>query len=176
MTNIFMSLVNDSMKFSFIHFFKWRKYRKKYHKFCDTITNGSPSLGVLWYFAEFIKYSEIIFFYDNSKDGWLYSSNSYDPGENGFRIKTKDCIITIKLFSDNQIVGIDIENTAGGHIKTNYTFENGQWTTTPDEYDLLHIETIISIINDSMIKFLDRMIYTKLYYDYTKGCWRDDNY
>ena len=165
MTNIFMGLVNDSMEFSFTHFFKWVKYKKKYKKFCNSITNGSPSLGVLWYFAEFIKYSEIIFFYDNSKDNWLYSSNSYDPGENGFRITTDEFIITVKLYSDSQTVGIDVENKKGGHVKTSYKFENGQWTSPPDEYDLLHVNTIIEIINRSMIRLLDFSIYRNLYYD-----------
>lgn len=162
MTNIFMQQVRDAMNFSIFHPFKYLRYSKKRKEFKKRILTGSPSFGVLWYFAEFIKFCEIIFFYDNSTTNGVYSSNKYDLCTNGFRINYPDAIITIKLYSDSQTVSMDIENRAGNKIKTNYVFENNGWTKEPDAYDILHIDNIINIINRTMIRFMDRMIDIRL--------------
>lgn len=162
MTNIFMQQVGDSMEFSFLHIFKYFKYIRKRKAFKKRILTGSPSFGVLWYFAEFIKYCEIIFFYDNSITSKVYSSNKYDLCTNGFRINHPDAIITVKLYSDSQTVSMDIENKAGNKIKTNYIFENNSWTKEPDAYDILHIDNVINIINRTMIEFMDTMIWIRL--------------
>ena len=38
-------------------------------------------------FADFIKIAERVYFYENIKNGNIYSSSSYTSGENGFHIK-----------------------------------------------------------------------------------------
>lgn len=162
MTNIFMQQVRDAMNFSILHPFKYFKYAKKRKEFKKRILTGSPSFGVLWYFAEFIKFCEIIFFYDNSINNGIYSSNKYDLCTNGFRINHPDAIITVKLYSDSQTVSMDIENKTGNKIKTNYVFENNGWTKEPDAYDILHIDNVINIINRTMIRFLNQMIDIRL--------------
>jgi hypothetical protein len=143
-------------------FFKYLKYNRE-KKNIKKIKTGSPSFGVLWNFADFIKYAEIIFFYDNNKNGTLFSSTGYNPQENGFRINGVECVITVKLFSEYQRVGIDIESKHGNKLKRNYTFEENQWTIEPDEYDVLLIDRITEIINNSMIGLLQWCIDVKNY-------------
>jgi len=150
--NIFMEQVKNATLFSFRNMPEYFKYRRKLKKFIKTIKNGSPSLGVLWYFADFIQYAEIIYSFDNNKNGILYSSRVYNPGQNGFRINSENVIITIKLYSADQKVGIDIQNKNSGNITTNYTFINQEWEKEPDEYDVLLIERAIKIINQYMIE------------------------
>ena len=162
--NVFMELVRDAIPFSWKNIFKYLKYKRKLNKFIRDIDNGSPSLGVLWGFSEFIRYSEIIMFYDNSTNSDLFASIEYNPGQSGFKIKSDEYIITVKLWTDDCKVGIDIDHKKGNKLKTNFTFINQQWTEEPDEYDKLFLEVIISIINKNMIKFLNSMIDKKLSY------------
>lgn len=157
-----MKQVQAAEKFSMLHMFKWFKIRRDYKKFCKTINAGSPSFGVLWNFAEFIQYAEIIYTYNNSKNSNLYSSRDYTPGQSGFRINLEKLVITVKLWSDQQKVGIDIENKTGNNVKTNYSFTEGQWTEEPDEYDVLLIDRVIGIINDQMLWMLNWCIDEKL--------------
>jgi len=91
----------------------------------------------------------------------LYSSTEYSPGTNGFRINIDEAIITIKLWSDTQTIGIDIENKKGTKKKSNYTFVNNDWLDPPDEYDILLVDNIIGIINKAMIWLLDYCIKSK---------------
>lgn len=160
--NIFMQQVRDATYFSFLHPIKSYRAIKKRRQFTKKILNGSPSLGVLWYFAEFIRYCEIIFFYDNNPSAKIYSSKNYDPCESGFVLNLPEATIIVKLYSDSQTVAIDIKNKLGSKITTNYTFENNQWTKEPDAYDILHIDHIIDIINRSMIEFMNTMIDIRL--------------
>lgn len=162
MTNIFMSQVRDARKFSFLHFFQYRKFRKNYRIFKKKIDRGSPSFGVLWNFADFIKYAELIFMYDNSKDSGLYSSQDYAPTQNGFRINMQDVTITVKLYSETKRAGIDIIRSKGNKIKSNYTFENEEWVTEPDEYDIILLDNVIRIINSRMLWLLDWCVDKKL--------------
>lgn len=167
MSNMFMNIIKEAIPFSFKSLFKYIRFKSKLKKIKKNINNGSPSFGVLWFFADFIKYAERIFFYDNSKTSsfGLYSSDGYELGSNGFRItdtKSNEYIITIKLFSETQKVGIDIECLKGNKIKQYYTFINNEWIEDPDEYDLLLIDRIISIINHNMISLLDACIYKRL--------------
>lgn len=154
MTNIFMNQVRDAVSFSWKNFFKYFKFRKSYKKFCKNIKMGSPSFGVLWNFSEFIQYAEIIYSYDNSKTNSIYASRDYIVGQRGFKISNGEIIITCKLYSDDQKVGIDVENKTGNKIKTSYVFINGAWTKEPDDYDILHIDRIIEIINRHMLQLL----------------------
>ena len=167
MSNMFMNIVKDAVPLTWKTISKFFKFRSKVKKFKKTIHGGSPSFGVLWSFADFIKYAERIFFYDNSKNSnfGLFSSDSYEPGHNGFRIIdniSKEYIITVKLFTDTQKVGIDIESQKGNKIKQNYTFINGEWTEDPDDYDILLVDRVISIINLNMICLLDMCIYKRI--------------
>lgn len=164
MTNIFMNQVKDAISFSWKYIFKYFKFRRSYKKFCKNIKIGSPSFGVLWNFSEFIQYAEIVYCYDNNKNNVLYSSKDYIIGQRGFKIYTDEMIITCKLWSDNQKVGIDVENKNGNKLKTSYEFINGNWTKEPDDYDILHIDRIIGIINHYMLYLLTYCINKKLHY------------
>lgn len=161
MTNIFMKQVRDIQRFSFLHPIKTIRSRIELGKFVKTIKNGSPSLGVLWNFADFIKYAERIYFTRNSKD-FLYSSSEYKPGENGFIINRKDIgiVITCKLYSEDQVVGLDLEYK-NSKLKTNYTFKEGHWDKDPDDYDEILIDRIIEIINNMMLHWLQECIRIK---------------
>lgn len=166
MTNIFMMQVRDAVKFSFKNISKYLKYRKSIKKFKKKIMEGSPSFGVLWNFAEFIQYAELIYFYDNNKNAIVYSSTDYTPTQSGFKINGDKFIIVVKLFSNSKRVGIDIERKYGNKLKTNYTFENDQFIEEPDEYDELLLDNIIEEINRIMIWLLKRCITEKLKVDY----------
>lgn len=157
-----MAQVQAARKFSILHPILYHNYKKGYKNFKRRISAGSPSFGVLWHFADFIKYAELIFFFDNKKDNWLYSSTDYTPTQNGFRINRAEYDIVIKLYSETKRVGIDIIRKTGNKTKANYTFENEQWTEEPDEYDLILIDRIIDIINGVMLNFLEWTISTKL--------------
>lgn len=153
-----MQQVKEATPFSLRRIFKYFKFKKNLKKFTKKIQTGSPSFSVLWNFADFIKYAENIFFYNNSKNSLLYSSTGYAPQENGFRINGEDYIITVKLFSEYQRVGIDIESKVGNRHKINYTFEEQQWTIEPDEYDEILIDRVIGIINHEMLRLLNDCI------------------
>lgn len=169
MTNMFMSQVQGAIRFTFKHPFKYFKFKKKYNAFCKRIDMGSPSFGVLWNFADFIKYAELIYMYDNVKDSELYSSTDYTPMQNGFRINTREVIVTVKLYSEAKRVGIDIARNLGNKTKSNYTFENEHWTIEPDEYDEVLLDRIIGLINDKMLYLLNWCIARKLGYS-EYGC------
>ena len=154
-----MKQARDIQKFSFRHPIKTLESKRELKKFVRAIRRGSPSLGVLWNFADFIKYAERIYFTPNSKDQ-LYSSNEYKPGENGFRINGTDIIITCKLYSEDQTVGIDLEYK-NSRLKTRYTFCENTWQEEPDEYDELLIDRVIDIINNHMLQLLERCISIK---------------
>lgn len=162
MTNIFMMQVRDSMDFSFRHLFKYLKYKRSLNKFIKKIDTGSPSFGVLWNFAEFIQYAELVYFYDNRKDSAIYSSTAYVPTQTGFKITTDETVIVVKLYSDNKKVGMDIERLKGNKTKSSYVFINEEWTEEPDEYDMLLVDYIIDVINKSMIWMLNYCIDKKL--------------
>ena len=173
---MFMNIVKDTVPLTWKNFFKFIKFRLKLKKFKKSIYEGSPSFLVLWAFADFIKYAERIFFFDNAKNSSLgiYSSDSYEPGHNGFRITDASKIITVKLFTDSQKVGIDIECLKGNRIKQNYTFINNEWTEDPDEYDILLIDRITSIINNKMLEMIDMCVYCRIK-DQTKYPDNSDN-
>ena len=149
--NIFMEQVKNATTFSWRNISKYIQYKRKLKKFIKNINSGTPSFGLLWYFSEFIQYAEIIYSFDNNKNGQLYSYRTYNPGQSGFKITTDDLNIIVKLYSSEQKVGIDIQNKNSGKISTNYTFINQNWDKEPDEYDLLLIDRVIEIINKHMI-------------------------
>ena len=158
MVNMFMKIVDKSVPFKIKYIFKYFRFRKEFKTFKKKISNGSPSFSVLWEFADFIKFSEIIFGLD--KTG-LYSSNEYKAGENGFKITTDERIILIKLFTETLSVAIDIDNKNGARKKSSYIFINNEWDKEPDDYDIFFINLIIQIINNTMLHHLERCINKK---------------
>ena len=160
--DMFMKIVNKTVPPTFKTFFKHLKFRSELKKFKKTINEGSPSFGVLWSFADFIKYAEIIFFFNNTKKNYLYSSDGYEPGHNGFRISFEEYIITVKLYTESQIVAIEIEYPYTNHRPVSYKFKNGNWVDEPDNYDILLIDRVINIINMNMIKLVDWCVAKRL--------------
>lgn len=158
-SNVFMTLIYEKVDFSFKHLFKYISHRIKYRKFIKDIKRGSPCFGVLWKMCDFIKLSEIAFFYNNSPDNpfGLYSSHNYEPGYNGMKIKTTELAMTIKLESSTQKVTIEINRLNGNHVSTTMTFINDNWTGSPDIYDEIILENIIRIINSKIIQLFEEM-------------------
>jgi hypothetical protein len=122
----------------------------KFNKFCKETMRSSPSLGVLWYFADFVKLAERVYFYGNTKDSSIYSSKSYQSGQNGFIINDKDneLRIVVLLDSDEQSVRVEIKRT------TEHMFINNAWTEDRENYDEVLIDNAIGIINSHMVSLL----------------------
>lgn len=135
--------------------------RIKLNKFCRTILKGSPGLGLMWFFADFIKLAERIYFFNVDKDKGIYSSRSYSAGENGFIINDKEheLKINIKLYSDDNIVKVEVKRNNGTNMTTNFEFDNGQWAESRENYDEVLVDNIIGIINSHMVAL-------------TKWCWK----
>lgn len=157
-TNVFMSMIYNKVNLSFKTFFKYFKQKRRVKKFRKDILDGSPSFGLLWKMADFIKYAEEVFFYDNSTKNtefMLFSSRGYIPGENGFKINHPECFIIIKLYSDIQRVVIEMSRTKGSGLKNIMAFSNEQWEGEPTAFDEMLLEQLIKIINSSIISLFD---------------------
>lgn len=153
-TNVFMNIIYEKVKLTPKTIFKYIKHRRKLKKFMKDIDLGSPSFGLLWKMADFIKASEEVFFYDNSTKNtefMLFSSRGYIPGENGFKINHPECFIVVKLFSDTERVVVEIERTHGDRLKSRLAFIGEQWEGEPTLHDEMLLEQIIKIINSSML-------------------------
>lgn len=153
-SNTFISIIYNKVNFSLKTFFKYFKHKKEYKKFIKQIKNGSPSFGVLWKMADFIKLAELIFCYDNSlknTEFGLYSSKGYAPEENGFKIRTSECCIIIKLYSSLNKVVVSYERLIGDNLKSSFTFINDEWVEDPTVYDEMMLEQIIKIINKKIL-------------------------
>jgi hypothetical protein len=131
-------------------------------KFRKTILEGSPSFGLLWKTADFIKISEIVFFYNNThsldSEFAIYSSKEYIAGTNGFKLKDDKTgvILVIKLISDSQKVVVDIERQHGNKLKNTMTFVNNNWQDSDyTAYDEMMLEQVIKIINNRIIALFD---------------------
>ena len=141
----------------------------KFNKFCKETMKASPSFGVLWFFADFIKLAERVYFFNNNKEGSLFSSKSYSIGENGFIINDKENSIKliVVLNSDLQRVQLEIKRLNGTSMTTEHAFVNNAWTDNREKYDEVLIDNIIGIINSHMVALL-------------KWCWEKkgtfDNY
>lgn len=156
--NMFMNIIYRKVTFSFRNFFKYHKHRREYKKFVNNIKNGSPSFGVLWKMADFIKLAELVFFYDNSlknTEFGLYSSKGYNPEENGFKIRTNECSIVIKLYSGLEKVVLSIERLNGENLKTTLTFISDGWYGSHTTYDEMLLEQVIKIINSRILMLFE---------------------
>ena len=128
----------------------------KLNQYCKKIMKQSPSLGVLWLFAEFIKIAERIYFFPNRQGNELYSSRSYNIGENGFVIIDEDHKITIniKLNSDYQRTIVEISRKGGTSSNTELVFVNNSWGDDIELYDEVLVDNIIGIINSHMVALI----------------------
>lgn len=142
----------------------------RFRRTCRKIFNTSPSFGQLWSFADFIKLSEKIFFYNNKSGGSLYSSSSYKVGENGFVINSDidKVIITLKLYSDSQTITMDVKRTSGSNMTTTMTFVENSWGDDPDESDIILLDNVIGIINRHILMLLRYCYERRGSYDYEK--------
>lgn len=151
-------MIYDKVELKFCNLFKYFSYKRKVNKFRSNILNGSPSFDLLWNMADFIKFAEGIFFYDNSlknTEFGLYSSRNYTNGQNGFRVSTPECRLVIKLFSDHQRVCVEIERIKGEGRKSTLSFTDGDWDDSHNQYDEMLLEQIIKVINSSIIALFD---------------------
>lgn len=137
---------------------------------CRKIFNTSPSFGQLWSFADFIKLSEKIFFYNNKSGGVLFSSSSYKIGENGFVINSDidKVTITLKLYSDSQTITMDVKRNCGSNMVTTLTFIENDWSEPPDEADIILLDNVIGIINRHILMLLRYCYDRRGSYDYEK--------
>lgn len=156
--NIFMNMIIEKNAKGI---FNKLIHKRKLHKFRKGIIEGSPSFGLLWKMADFIRMAEIVFFYDNThsldSEFALYSSKEYMPGTNGFKLKDNKsgCIIIIKLISDTQKVVVDIERQRGNRIKNTMVFINNEWEDMYTGCDEMLLEQVIKIINSKIIALFD---------------------
>ena len=158
--NMFIQMIYEKVPRKFGTLFKYRSHKRKIEKFRRDIHNGSPSFGVLWKMADFIKLAELIFFYDNSINNKsnLYSSKNYSNDQNGFIIFDEDnnVKIVIKLFNESRRVVLDIERVRKSeNSRTCMSFTNDSWDSTPTIYDEMLLEQVIKVINAKMLKLFD---------------------
>ena len=157
--NTFMNVISEKNSKGI---FKKLAHKIKLRKFRKTILEGSPSFGLLWKMADFIKIAEIVFFYNNThaldSEFAIYSSNEYMAGTNGFKLKddSTGVILIVKLISDTQKVIVDIERHRGNKLKNTMTFVENQWQNVNyTAYDEMLLEQIIKIINSKIIALFD---------------------
>ena len=157
--NTFMNIISEKNSKGI---FKRLAHRIKLHKFRKTILEGSPSFGLLWKMADFIKIAEIVFFYNNThtldSEFTIYSSKEYMAGTNGFKLRDDNAgvILLVKLISDTQKVIVDIERQRGNKFKNTMTFVENKWQDNNyTAYDEMLLEQVIKIINTKIIALFD---------------------
>ena len=157
--NIFIRYIYENSSFKFSNIFKRIKHRISVRKFRNNILRCSPDFEMLWQMADFIKLSEVIFFYDNSmsnlNDG-LYSSKNFPDGQNGFRVFNNEFKVTIKLLRDSKRVCLELDRLKGDKSKRLMMFTNNTWDTTPTIYDEMLLEQVIKDINCKIINLFDK--------------------
>lgn len=157
--NTFMNIISEKNSKGI---FKRLAHKIKLYKFRKSILEGSPSFGLLWKMADFIKISEMVFFYNNThaldSEFAIYSSKEYMAGTNGFKLKDdkNGVILIVKLISDSQKVIVDIERQRGNKLKNTMTFVNSNWQDANyTAYDEMMLEQVIKIINNKVIALFD---------------------
>lgn len=148
---------------------KWLS-RFKFNKKCKEIFDRSPSFSQLWEFADFIRLSEYIFFYNNKNGATLYSSRSYKFGENGFVINSEpdNLQITLKLYSDDQNIVMDIKRTNGTNLLNTLKFRNNEWDGSYEDQDIILLDNVIGIMNRHIVMLLKYCYERRGSYDYEK--------
>lgn len=167
--NSFIKLIYDKEEYSFSNFFRYHIHKRKVKKFKKNIYDSKFDLSMLNNIAEFIKYAETVFFFDNSFNNTigLYSSRNYEPGENGFKISnspySKDCDITVKLISSNDTIYhayVEVKRKGGSQTITTFEFDgDNDLITFPisgtviDNY--IFLDKIIDIIYTCALQLFD---------------------
>ena len=157
--NTFMNVISEKNSKGI---FKRLAHKIKLSRFRKTILEGSPSFGLLWKMADFIKIAEVVFFYNNThsldSEFTIYSSKEYMAGTNGFKLKDDKTgvVLVVKLISDTQKVIVDIERQRGNKLKNTMTFVDNNWQDTNyTAYDEMMLEQVIKIINGKIIALFD---------------------
>lgn len=138
---------------------KWLD-NQKHKKFMKKISTMSHSIGTLWFFADFIKIAEVVYFYDNKNGSYIFSSRQYSYGENGFIIhdEKNKVIINCKLFSDDQKIGIEVKRTSGSNMSTEFTYSNNEWDFSKvklDGYTNVLVDNTLAIISDAIVFLME---------------------
>ena len=129
-------------------------------EFINYINDNPPNIYVLNSFASFVKDAEFLFMYDNSKANRIYSSNGYNPGENGFVVNDDKVQIIVKVYMKDQKIGININRKTGSKINNEITFINRNTESLTDaEYQLLiHINKIMMHHMSNMLESIMQSI------------------
>lgn len=157
--NIFMQYIYDGWMIKKRNIFKYLKHKYDIKKFRKTILCGSPSFKLLWDMADFIKYAEEIYLYDNSIDNTdirLFSSRKYNRGENGLKLNDKDSIVVIKLYAETSSVMVEMERRNGTKMKSLLSFTDNKWNSKPTFVEELLLNNIIAFLNHQIIELFDR--------------------
>ncbi len=146
--NYFMDMV--SRKYIGINIFRTIFSHFAFLHECNEIKKSSPSFGVLWQFADFIRLSDRVFLIGSDTSNTLYSSDGYDRNSNGFIIR--DCEtntrIVYKLNHRSSEVKIEVSKlSTKGAIICEFTFENGKLDPSMEKYDDMLVKNIIDITN-----------------------------
>lgn len=141
--------IYNKKRFNFKLWWKYRKFLKK-------LKRVSPSFGMLWQMADFIKLLEKVYMYDNSPENELYSSRKYDFGYNGFIISEKAYKVVVKLESDKQKISIEITRNNGTKMINSYICIDEKWKNEINTDDELLIENVINIITSKFSDLLQK--------------------
>lgn len=158
MNNMFIEMISEAIAFSWTHCFKYWSNKRKLKKFRKNIISSSPTYGVLWQMADFIKYAEKIFFIPNNQKSILYSSRNYSHGQNGFILNDNGLKTTVKLIREerDKKTLLEIETLGGSSGKTLMTFVNNEWRSNPDELEEMMLDQAIDSINRNFINLFDQ--------------------
>lgn len=152
-SNLFMSIIYEKRSGNLVS----RIMNKiKAMRFVRSMKKVSPTFGLLWQMAIFVKLAEEIFFYDNNQSSWfgIYSSRNYNIGTNGFIIfdKENECNITVKLYSETEKVILEVKRNRGEKLKNSFTFVSNKWENNENNmYNEMLLEQCIKIINNKFI-------------------------
>lgn len=160
--NMFIDIIYEKMECrsilsKFFNYIKMKRFKSK-------LLISSPSFHVIWQISDFIKYAERLFFYDNNVKNALYSSTNYADGENGFKIKDKNVIITVKVYKISAKVTLQIEyiNSSTSIKKTPVVMEfvNNVWVEDHTKYDEILLENVIRIIYKHVFVLFDELYHS----------------
>lgn len=153
--NYFMDMVSRK-------YIGWNIFKRIYSHFaflheCNEISKSSPSLGVLWQFADFIRLSDRIFLLGSDTSNVLYSSDGYDTNNNGFVIRDDSSCTRIVYKLNHRASEVKIEvsklttNSKVSNVLCEFTFKNSKLDPSMEKYDDMLVKNIIDITNRNII-------------------------
>lgn len=160
--NMFIDIIYEKMECRsvFSKFFNYLKMKR----FKRILLTSSPSFYTIWQISDFIKYAERLFFYSNNIKNALYSSTDYVDGENGFKIKDKNVIVTVKVYKVSAKVTLQIDyinsSTSLKKIPTSMEFVNNVWVEDHTKYDEILLENVIRIIYKYVFELFDELYHS----------------